>query len=219
MALPRSVTVAAFPGELARFEATIREVPAPSWDNPSCCEGWSAGDVAKHVVGQFADVAAGRLEGLGTDEVTRREVAERTGLGPDQVADELADLAPVLAAMLDAFDEDAWGQPVGSGLSGTLGEGVEALWSDMIIHADDIRRAAGQDRPDIDVTAAVSHMADVLTQQEHAPLTLALDGLPEFTVSGGGERLAVEPWAFLLAATGRAPADSIGQDGTINVYR
>ncbi|MGZ6908364.1 MAG: maleylpyruvate isomerase family mycothiol-dependent enzyme [Acidimicrobiia bacterium] len=220
MSIPRTVTQSAFEPEVARFESLIRSVDAADWGRASRCEGWSAGDVAKHVVGQFADIVAARFDGLGTDEVTQREVDERAGRGPAEVADELAELRPQLSALLAVFDDDAWATPAPGGATGTLGQGVEALWSDMILHADDIRAALGQDPPaDLDVTAAVSHVADMLTYGGWGPATIALDGVEPFPVSGGGAEIGGAPWPFLLAATGRAPAASIGQDETINIYR
>src|SRR6266516_1250698 len=124
MSLPRTVTQSEFEPEVGRFEDLIRSVDAAEWDRPSRCAGWSAGDVARHVVGQFADVVAGRFDGLGSDEATRREVDERQGQGPDVVADELGGIIPALAGLLDAFDDVAWSSPSPSG-TGTLGEGVE----------------------------------------------------------------------------------------------
>jgi len=218
MALSRTLTQAEFGAEVGRFEALVRSVDAAGWDRPSRCDGWSAGDVAKHVVGQFADVVAGRFDGLGSDEATQREVDERVGRGPDAVADELAELTPSLTGLLAMFDDDAWAGPSPNG-TGTLGEGVEALWSDMVLHADDIRCAVGRDAPaDVDPTPAVSHIADVLTQREWRPATIALDGLPRFDVSGGGEEITGAPWPFALAATGRGNPQALGLDDSINIY-
>jgi len=218
MGLPRTLTQSEFGGELGRFESLIRSVDPADWGRPRRCAGWSAGDVAKHVVGQFADVVAGRFDGLGTDEATQREVDERVGLGPDEVADELAGLIPSLTALLGSFDDAAWAAPSPNG-TGTLGEGVEALWSDMVLHADDVRCAVGRDAPaDVDPTPAVSHIADVLTQRAWRPATIALDGLPRFDVSGGGDEITGAPWPFALAATGRGNPEALGLDPSINIY-
>lgn len=220
MSLPRAVTQAEFEPEVGRFEELIRSVDARDWDRPSRGDGWSAGDVAKHVVGQFADVVAGRFDGLGSDAVTQREVDERAGRGPNEVADELAEIRPSLAALLAMFDDDAWATPAPGGAAGTLGQGVEALWSDMVLHADDIRAAAGRTAPaDVDTKPAASHIADILTQQGWKPATLALDGLEEFEVSGGGGRMTGAPWPFVLAATGRGDPSALGFDETVNIYR
>lgn len=220
MSLPRTVTQSEFEPEVRRFEDLIRSVSSDEWDRPSRCDGWSTGDVAKHVVGQFADVVAGRFDGMGTAEATQREVDERAGHGPDVVADELAELRPSLTALLDLFDDDAWAAPAPGGAAGTLGQGVEALWSDMVLHADDIRTAAGRSAPaDVDTKAAASHVADILTQQGWKAATLALDGLPEFDVSGGGDRITGPAWPFVLAATGRGNPEPLGFDSSLNIYR
>src|SRR3954453_8303498 len=100
MALPRTVPQAEFGAEVGRFETLIRSVDADEWDRPSRCASWSAGDVAKHGVGQFADVAAGRFDGLASAEAPQHEVEERTGRGPEAVPDELAELTPSLTALL-----------------------------------------------------------------------------------------------------------------------
>jgi len=219
MSLPRARTQAEFEPEVARFEAVVRAVDPSGWDAPSRCEGWTAGDVARHVVGQFADVVAGRFDGLGTDEATRREVDERAGKSPTEVADELAELRPTLAMLLGSFDDAAWSMDAPGGASGTLGQGVEALWSDMIIHADDIQSASGGgSAPDVDVTAAVSHIADMLTINGWPPATIALDGVQTFDVSGGGAAITGAAWPFVLAATGRLDPADLGLDPSINIY-
>src|SRR4051812_50107232 len=111
MALPRTVTQAEFGAEVGRFETLIRSVDADAWDRPSRCASWSAGDVAKHVVGQFADEVAGRFDGLGRDQATHREDAQRRDLGPDPVADHPAATSPTLDALLRPFDDDTCSRP------------------------------------------------------------------------------------------------------------
>ena len=90
----------------------------------------------------------------------------------------------------------------------------------MVLHADDIRTAAGMSvPPDVDTTAAASHIADTLTQQEWRPATIALDGLLEFDVSGGGQKITGPAWPFVLAATGRGDLAALGLDDSANIYR
>jgi hypothetical protein len=51
------------------------------------------------------------------------------------------------------------------------------------------------------------------------PATIAVDGVEEFKVSGGGgQRVTGDALEFILAASGRLPASKIGQDPSINVY-
>ena len=88
------------------------------------------------------------------------------------------------------------------------------------MHADDIRDAIGRkSESGPGVRASVSHLADLLTQREWGPATIALRGLEEFTVSGGGgQRIEGDPIAFVLVASGRQPASTLGLDPSINVY-
>ena len=159
MPLPREEVVAGFQGELARFEELLRSIDDDDWTAASPCEGWSAADVAAHVTGQLSDIVNGRFEGLGTPEVTAREVEERRGKSPKEMADELNEVVQLSAAILGSFDDAAWAGPSPAG-AGTLGDGVEALWYDAWMHGDDIRSALGrpsQDSPG--VRASVAHLA------------------------------------------------------------
>jgi uncharacterized protein (TIGR03083 family) len=225
MALPRTEVTTGLLEELERFKTLVEELTPAEWATPSRCSGWTVGDVAAHVVGGMADVAALRLEGLGTPEVTERQVAERRGRAPGDVADELGATIKATADLLGAFDDAAWGLPSPGGFDMTLGEGVEALWHDAWLHGEDIRAALGRpsDRGG-GMTASISHIADVLTREGWGPAVLALDGMAEFSVSGGGNRtggsrFTGDPLAFVLAATGRADPRPLGLDESANIYR
>ena len=112
-----------------------------------------------HVIGQLADVTAGRFDGLGTPEVTARQVEERRGRTPEELADELAEVTKAAEALLAIFDDAAWNGPSPAG-GGTLGDGVEALWFDAALHADDIRAAVGRSSDMSSGTrVAISHLA------------------------------------------------------------
>lgn len=218
MTLPREQTVAGLETELAELEALLRSLSAEEWDRPSRCGTWSAGDVAKHVTGQLADVVAGRFDALGQPNATQREVDERRGMGPSEVADELAQARAGASAIASAIDDAAWDGPGPTG--GTLGSGVEALWFDAYVHADDIRDAIGREPLKGEgLVASLSHIAAILTDQGYRPVTLALDGHDEYPVSGGGERITGEPYRFVLAATGRLDPATLGLDPAINIYR
>ena len=145
MALARTVVSEGLIDELDRFEELVRPLTAKEWDTPSRCEGWTVGDVARHVIGSMADVAAGRLDGLGSPEVTKREVDERAGRSPAELADECAEVTKAAAGHAAALRRRGLGRPRHpGGFDGTLGDGVEALWYDTWMHADDIRAALGQ---------------------------------------------------------------------------
>jgi uncharacterized protein (TIGR03083 family) len=222
MALPREDVVRGLVDELDGFERLIRSLGPDEWAAPSRCTGWSAGDVAAHVVGGMTDIVAGRLEGLGTPEVTERQVVERRGRTPDEVADELVATRKASVDLLATFDDAAWGMPSPGGFDFTLGEGVESLWYDALLHADDIRAATGRaSAASADgLAASVSHIAMVLGDRGWGPACLALDGLPEFPVGdGAGRRVTGDPLAFVLVATGRADPASFDLDDSVNIYR
>jgi uncharacterized protein (TIGR03083 family) len=185
------------------------------------------GDVAAHVIGGMSDVAAFRLEGLGTPEVTARQVSERQGRSPGELADELGAAIKSTAELLGAFNDEAWAMQAPGGFDFTLGEGVEALWHDAWLHGDDILAALGRPSERGDgLKASVSHIADVLSREGWGPAVLALDGLPEFPIgrgagngANGGSRFTGDPLAFVYGATGRADPAPLGLDESANIYR
>jgi uncharacterized protein (TIGR03083 family) len=233
MTREREELVVELPVELETFGRLIRDLDEEAWATPSRCEGWAVADVAGHVVGEMADIAAGRLEGLGTPEVTEREVEERRGRSPAELADELAAAVEVMSGLLAVLDEAAWASPIPSGA--TLGEGVEALHYDTWAHAEDIRAALGLE-PDRGggLTSGVHHVAQVLGQQGWGPAVLALDGMAEIEIpapaagedsdgapgaAGEPRRVTGDPYEFVLVASGRGDPDTLGLDETVNLYR
>ena len=220
MTLGRTVVVPGMIVEYRAFSGLLRNLSADEWQAPSRCEGWTAADVAGHVVGQITDVSVLRLDGLGTPEVTDRQVRERRGRGPDALADELDASMETAAELAAAFDDQAWDAPGPPGTPGTLGQGLESLWFDTFLHADDIRQATG--RPPVlgdGLLPSVSHITQVLTDQEWRSATVCLDGMEEFPVSGGGQAISGDPMTFILISTGRAEPNLMGLDESVNIYR
>lgn len=216
MTLSRTEVSAGLPAELESFGELIRSLDDKEWNTPTRCQGWTVADVAAHVIGTMTDIANGRIEGQGTDEVTARQVEERRGRPPGELADELEGAGKVASDLLAAFDDAAWEAPSPGGFDGTLGWGVEALWYDAYLHADDIRSALG--RPSErgpGLRASVSHVAIELEKRGWGPATLALEGQEEFTVGGGGERVTGDALEFVKAATGRSDPAPFG---VVNIY-
>ena len=191
--------------ELHSFEALVRSLSQAELDSPSRCTGWTVGDVARHVIGSMADVTTGRLEGLGTPEVTAREVAERADRSAAELADECAAVATAAAGLLQVFDDTTWSAPSPGGFEGTLGQGVEALWYDTWLHADDIRNSLG--RPSEvgnGMGCALSHVGTALSKHAWTGDVPAIDDPNAF--------------AFVLAATGRGGAEAFGANAPIDIY-
>jgi len=205
MPLPRTDISEGLVADLTSFEGLLRSLSPSDLDTPSRCEGWTVGDVARHVVGQMADVMAGRLDGLGSPEVTAREVAERADHSAAQLADECAEVTKGSAGLLSIFDDAAWNGPAGGGFEGTLGDGVEALWFDAWMHGNDIRSSL--DRP-LDagngMRGALSHVGTELSKRGWTGDVPAVDDPAAMT--------------FILAATGRADATSMGANAPIDIF-
>jgi uncharacterized protein (TIGR03083 family) len=217
--LDRAETSAEFLNELDSFGALIDSLEPAALDMPTRCEGWTVRGVAGHMVGQMTDVVEGRLDGLGTDEVTQRQAEERADRSGKELAAELAEDRARAADMLALFDDAAWNSPVASDYPGTLGDGILALYYDAYLHADDIRAAIGM--PSVrgpGLQASVHHVADELAGKEWGPATLALDGVDVVDIRGGGEKITGDALEFVLVATGRAKPSRLGLDESVNIY-
>ena len=179
MTLPRDDVTSGLLSELAAFEDLLRSLDVQEWYTPTRCDGWTVAGVASHAVGTMADITAGRLDGLGSPEVTAREVDERRGRTADELAEEAASVRTQAGELLAVFDDTAWAAPAPGGYEGTLGDAVEALWYDTFLHGDDIRAAVG--RPSergAGLRPSLSHLAYELTKRNWGPATLAFDGMP-----------------------------------------
>jgi uncharacterized protein (TIGR03083 family) len=219
MTLPRTEVVPGLVAELDAFGDLIGPLDAAAWASPSRCEGWSVADVAAHVVGSIADVVSGQLEGLGSPEVTAREVAERKGRSPAELVQELVAVTKLASDLGAAFDDASWETPAPGGYDGTLGQGVEALWYDTYLHADDIRAALGRSSErGSGLRASVHHVGFELGKQGWGPATLAFEGIEEVPVGGGGAKRTGDALPFILVATGRADGAALGPDGPVNIY-
>jgi uncharacterized protein (TIGR03083 family) len=217
--LSRSAIESGYPAELAAFAELLRSLSPEDAATPSRCSGWSVADVAAHVTGSLADVVAFNLDGVGTPEWTNRQVEARRGRTPAELADELEQVSKQAKDLMAAFDDDAWNGPAPAGVTGTLGAGIEALFYDTYLHGDDVRSAVG--RPSVTgpgLHAAVHHVAGILTDRGWRPATLALDGVEEVPVSGGGDKITGDPLRFVLAATGRADAAPLDLTPDVNIY-
>ena len=218
--LDRDTVLAGVADQLRDFTALVRSLDDAALEVPTRCAGWTVRDVAAHVVGTVVDVGALNLEGQGTPAVTERQARERKGATSAQLADELEAAFPALASLLDSLPADMWEGPSTVDPAYTLGFGVEAIWYDAYVHADDIRTALGlPSARGAGLRCAVHHVAGYLEQRGSPAMTLALDGVEPVPVCGGGPEVSGDPFEFVLAATGRLDPATLGLDPAINVYR
>jgi len=219
MTLSRTEVVPGLQAELGSFGDLIGPLDAAAWARPTRCEGWVVADVAAHVVGSIADVVSGQLEGLGSPEATAREVAERKGRSPADLVQELVSVTKLASDLGAVFDDAAWETPAPGGYDGTLGQGVEALWYDTYLHADDIRAALGlASVRGPGLRASVHHVAFELAKRGWGPATLAFDGIEQVPVGEAGTKHTGDALEFVLVATGRADPQALGPDGPLDIY-
>jgi uncharacterized protein (TIGR03083 family) len=202
--------------EYELFAELVAGLDDAQWSTGSRCAGWEVRDVAAHVYGTAHDVLAGTV-GRRTPE---EEAAAHRHLSPRALAAELRRAVAGLAPLAEALDDDAaWASP-SPAPDLTIGEGMLALWYDTWIHGDDIRAAVGL--PSVrggGLVAAVAHVAEQLGKRQYGPVRLALQGLPEVSVGeANGHVVTAEPHQFVMVATGRGDAATLGLEPAINIY-
>ena len=115
MSLGRTEVVAGVQDELTRFEQLVRGLDDEAWRTPTRCEGWTVADVAAHVSGLESDIAEGRFDLLAAPNASERQVAERRGRTPAEVADELQRSVKVGIDLAAGLDDAAWEGPAPEG--------------------------------------------------------------------------------------------------------
>lgn len=174
---------------LYTLDAVARRVPASAWDNPSCCEGWTARQVAGHAAWVIRNV------GAVTGANPAPERADEADVAGDDPA---ATIAEAVDTTLAGLDQRGILQRVAATPFGELPVDafIGALWVDPLTHAFDIADAAG-----------IDHGIDAATAEAaHSSLALIADA-----IRGPGrfdDAIEVEtddPLARFIAFTGRRP--------------
>ena len=149
----------AFLGQLEAFERVIRSLPPDGAERVTPFEEWPVRAVAAHVVGTMADIVAGRIENLAALETAAAQADARRDRSIAELADELATHRGTLATMFDAVTSEEWSAPAPGDFPGSLGDAVEALAFDVVVHTDDVCRGAGLPTPSAPgIEAALSHV-------------------------------------------------------------
>jgi uncharacterized protein (TIGR03083 family) len=212
--LSRPTVSAGAKAEYRAFADLIENLSDDEWNTPTRCSGWLVRDVAGHVTGLAEDTANGVPGSRNGDE----EAASVRHESPAGTAARLRTALGPIEALVDALDDEMWASPCPiPELS--FGDGVLTLWFDTYVHADDIRAALGRDADrGAGLEASVAYLAIEIGNQGGDPATLALDGIGRYEVKGGGTEITGDPHQFVLVATGRADAASMGLDPEVSIY-
>ena len=205
--------------ELLRHLPPLTDAQAAA---PSRLPGWSRGHVLAHLAGVCAAMArqveyAERGETIefydgGMD--GRNQAIERGALR--SAAEHREVLARGTGQVLDRFralDQAGWAAPI-SYRGGTVRDGAEALWRELVIHLSDLD--IGVD-PDTWTPAFAEHLFSFLSARVPDDLRLRLQPLGHLprTIGGGARTVSVNGMATDIAAwlAGRQPSlDSLRAD-------
>ncbi len=135
---------------LYTLDAVARRVPAEAWDAPSCCEGWTAREVAGHAAWVVANVGAA----AGANPAPAPQ-AEADVAGDDPAAI----IAAAVQTTLAGLDQQGILQRVVPTPFGEMAidDFIGALWVDPLTHAFDIADATGIDHGIDAATADAAH--------------------------------------------------------------
>jgi uncharacterized protein (TIGR03083 family) len=175
------------------------------------CPNWSVHDVVAHLSGVCADVLAGRLDGVGTEEWTAGQVGPRADRPLAEVLEEWAEVAPQVEA-----------------IAGSFGAAGNQWVGDQATHEHDLRGALGAPgaRDSASVTLGLDFMAAGFVE------SVAAAGLPPLVVRAGAQEWAsapgtpaatldADPFEVLRSVTGRRTPDqvrSLGWEGDPDPY-
>src|SRR3954451_13874098 len=138
MGLGREDAITGLLAEYEAFEELVRSLDDGQWTTKSRCAGWTAGDIARHVVGTANDVAEGKAGSRTPDE----EVEQLKDRSQTELADELRAALGTLRNLGSIIDDDAWNGP--SPVPDlTMRQGILVLFYDAFVHNNDIRAAVG----------------------------------------------------------------------------
>ncbi|MGJ9372016.1 maleylpyruvate isomerase family mycothiol-dependent enzyme [Nesterenkonia sp. CF4.4] len=218
--------------EYTRVADLLDRLTPEQWEAPTDCPAWDVRDMAGHMLGMVQMAAsvpelirqqatatwtARRRGGLQIDALTALQVEKNSRLTPGEIAREYRRLSPRAMRNRRRAPEFLRRQTMVEETDGrwSVGYLVDVILTrDPFMHRIDITRATGTT-----MVATADHerviVADVVREwaQRHGrPYVLELSGPAggRWEVGDGtGERLAMDPFEFCRATSGRAPAPGL----------
>ncbi len=171
---------------LHTLDAVAQNVPADAWDNASCCEGWTAREVAGHASWVIRNV------GASTGNMEAPEAKPEAEVAGDDPA---ATIAAAVAATSAALDQQGALQVVAQTPFGEMpvDSFIGAIWVDPLTHAWDIADATG-------LSAGISDETAAAAQAALAPIADALRAPGRFNDALDSDGSALDQF---IAFTGR----------------
>lgn len=128
------------------LRSVANRVPTDAWDRPSCCEGWTAREVAGHITWGLTTLASFAEGGAMATEMSE---SERAGDDPGRTIRDAVDGAIAALDQPGALQRDT---PFGM----SLDEFLVLMAVDSLTHAWDIADATGIDHGIDDASAATA---------------------------------------------------------------
>ncbi len=131
------------------LDAVVRRVPDDAWDNPSCCEGWTARETAGHAA-WFLKSTASLASGGGP--IAEQAEAEVLGSYP------AAEMRNVVDNVVATLDQKGVLASVAATPFGeiSIDDYIGVIWIDPMTHAWDVADAAGIEHGIDDDTATAA---------------------------------------------------------------
>ena len=230
--LGRSEAAVLAAAENDRFVALVEALDPAQWTEPTDCSDWDVRALVSHVVGameanasipEFVHQLRAGKKAAGDrpdiDGITEIQVRERAGLGPRQLTQRLAVIAPRAARARKRVPALVRGCTMKVDVAGVmepwrLGYLFDVIFTrDTWMHRVDIARATR--RPlDLDAGHDGRLVADVVAEwaRRHGrPFTLHLEGPAggSFTTDETGETITIDAVEFCRTVSGRAPGTGL----------
>jgi len=219
-----------------RLLAELQALDPDQWQATTVCAPWTVADTVRHLVGAAEGHASMResmrqirygmrhkddFGGNSMDAMNELQVADHADLGPAELLEALAEVAPRAVAKRMKLPKPMRRLTMANAPGGSTAEGMPEklslgqlftviLTRDVFIHRLDVARATGGELS-LDAETEGRIVADVVAEwagRHDEPVRLELTGPAggSYTAGDGGPHLELDAAEFCWILSGRAPA-------------